>query len=127
MFHREGSPALFDTITAMCQRAEFCPRVENEPNMMQTVLSLLEAEQEVAIVPACVRTLKSNGVSFYRLQPDEVRAELVDVWKKENTSIVLRSFLDLLDANASYIRNRAELCVIKGVVKPFPESRINSS
>ena len=109
LFHREGSPVLFDTITAMCQKAGFCPRVENEPNMMQTVLSLVEAEQGVAIVPACVRNLKSNGVRFYRLQPDEVRVELVAVWKKENTSIVLRSFLESLDANALYIRKKAEL------------------
>ena len=27
LFHREGSPGLFDTITAMCQKAGFCPRV----------------------------------------------------------------------------------------------------
>jgi hypothetical protein len=36
---------LLDTITGMCQKAGFCPRVENQPNMMQTVLSLVEAEQ----------------------------------------------------------------------------------
>jgi DNA-binding transcriptional LysR family regulator len=107
LFHREGSPALFDTITAMCKRAGFCPRVENEPNMMQTVLSLVEAEQGVTIVPACVRRLCSEGVRFYRLQPDDVRVELVAAWKKENQSLVLRSFLELLDANASFIRKKA--------------------
>jgi hypothetical protein len=44
------------------------------------------------------------------LQPDEVRVELVAAWKKENPSVVLRSFLDLIDANASQIRKNAELC-----------------
>ena len=109
LFHREGSPVLFDTITGMCNKAGFCPRVENEPNMMQTVLSLVEAEQGVAIVPACVRNLRSDGVRFYRLQPDEVRVELVAAWKKENPSVVLRAFLELIDANAAQIRRKAEL------------------
>ena len=54
LFHREGAPELFDTITGMCNDAGFSPRVENEPNMMQTVLSLVEAEEGVSIVPACV-------------------------------------------------------------------------
>src|SRR5713226_3212696 len=38
------------------------PRVENQPHMLQTVLSLVEAEQGVSIVPACARNLRSNGV-----------------------------------------------------------------
>ena len=110
LFHREGAPGLFDTITGMCNDAGFSPKVENEPNMMQTVLSLVEAEEGVAIVPACVRNLRSDGVCFYRLQPDDVRIKLVAAWKKEMPSVVLRAFLDLIEANASQIRKKAELC-----------------
>jgi DNA-binding transcriptional LysR family regulator len=109
LFHRAGSPFLFDTITGMCKKAGFSPRVECEPNLMQTVLSLVEAEQGVAIVPACVRNLRSDGVRFYRVQPDDVRVELVASWKKENQTVVLRSFLDLVDASAAWIRKKAEL------------------
>jgi DNA-binding transcriptional LysR family regulator len=107
--HREGSPDMFDTITAMCHKAGFCPRVENQPNLMQTVLSLVEAEEGVSIVPACVRNLRSNGVRFYRLQPDDVRVELVAAWKKTNPSVVLHDFLELIDANVGQIRSKAEL------------------
>ena len=109
LFHREGSPGLFDTITGMCNKAGFSPRVENEPNMMQTVLSLVEAEQGVTIVPACVRNLRSDGVRFYRLQPDDVRVELLVAWKKESPSAVLRTFLELIDANAAQIRRKTEI------------------
>ncbi len=110
LFHRDGAPGLFDTITRMCNDAGFSPRVENEPNMMQTVLSLVEAEEGVSIVPACVRNLRSAGVCFYRVQPDNVRVELIAAWKKEAPSVVLRAFLDLIDANVSQIRKKAELC-----------------
>lgn len=109
LFHRDGSPGLFDTITGMCNAAGFSPRVENEPNMMQTVLSLVEAEEGVSIVPACVRNLRSDGVCFYRLDPDSVRVALMAAWKKEAPSVVLKAFLDLVDANASQIRKKAEL------------------
>lgn len=109
LFHREGAPPLFDTIIGMCNDAGFSPRVENEPNMMQTVLSLVQAEVGVSIVPACVRNLRSDAVRFYRLQPDEVRVELVAAWKKETRSVALRAFLELIDAKASLIRKKAEL------------------
>jgi hypothetical protein len=41
------------------------------------------------------------------VQPDKVRIELVAVWKKDRPSVVLRGFLDLLNANASRIRKKA--------------------
>src|ERR1700741_1165573 len=109
LFHREGYPGVFDTTTAMRQKAGFYPRVENQPKMLQTVLSLVEEEQAVSIVPACARNLRSNGVRFYRLQPDDVRIELVAAWKKEIPSVVLRAFLELIDTNAAQIRSKVEL------------------
>ncbi len=109
LFHREGYPGLFDTTIAMCQKSGFYPRVENQPNMLQSMLSLVEAEQGVSIVPACARNLRSNGVRFYRLQPDDVRVELVAAWKSANQSVVLRAFLELIDINAEQIRSKAEL------------------
>jgi DNA-binding transcriptional LysR family regulator len=109
LFHRQGAPGLFDTITGMCKDSGFSARVENEPCMMQTVLSLVEAEEGVAIVPACVRNLRSDGVRFYRLQPDNVRVALVAAWKKETPSVALSAFLDLIHANAAQIRKKAEL------------------
>jgi len=109
LFHREGAPSLFDTIMGMCKNAGFSPRVDSEHNLMQTVLSVVEAEQGVSIVPACVRNLRSDGVRFYRLQPDDVRLELVAAWKKESPSVVLSAFLDLINSNAAQIRKKAEL------------------
>jgi DNA-binding transcriptional LysR family regulator len=108
LFHRDGAPGLFDTITGMCNDAGFSPKVENEPNMMQTVLSLVEAEEGVSVVPACVRNLRNEGVCFYRLDPDNVRVALVAAWKKEAPSVALKAFLDLIDANAPQIRKKAE-------------------
>jgi len=75
---------------------------------MQTILSLVEAEEGVAIVPASTSNLRSNGVQFVRLIPDELYLDLIAAWPAGEGSIVLRSFLHFLDANAEAIRRKAE-------------------
>lgn len=84
------------------------PRVENQPSNSEALLSLVEAEHGVSVVPACARHLRSNGVRFYRLQPDDVRVEPVAAWKTVNPSVVPRAFLELIDTNADHIRNKSE-------------------
>lgn len=109
LFHRQGAPYVFDTIVGACTAQGFSPRVENEPNSMQAVLSLVEAEEGVAIVPAATRNLGSDRVQFARLQPDNIRLDLIAAWPVGQPSVVLQNFLDFLDRNAESIRTKAEL------------------
>jgi len=109
LFHRKGAPAVFDTIVGACRSQGFSPRVENEPNSMQTILSLVEAEEGVAIVPASSSSLRSNGVQFIRLVPGNLYLDLIVAWPLGESSAVLRTFLDFLTANEDAIRAKAEL------------------
>jgi DNA-binding transcriptional LysR family regulator len=77
---------------------------------MQTILSLVEAEEGVGIVPASTSNLRSNGVQFVRLVPD-LYLDLIAVWPIGEPSVVLRTFLDFLSANADAIRAKAELAL----------------
>ena len=108
LFHRQGAPAVFDTIVGACRSQGFSPRVENEPNSMQTTLSLVEAEEGIAVVPASTSNLRSNGVQFVRLVPD-LYLDLIVAWQLGEPSVVVRGFLDFLSANADSIRAKAEL------------------
>jgi DNA-binding transcriptional LysR family regulator len=110
LFHRQGAPAVFDTIVGACRAQGFSPRVENEPNSMQTTLSLVEAEEGIAIVPASTSNLRSNGVQFVRLVPD-LYLDLIVAWQLGEPSVVVRGFLDFLSANADSIRAKAELAL----------------
>jgi DNA-binding transcriptional LysR family regulator len=110
LFHRKGAPAVFDTIVGACRSQGFSPRVENEPNSMQTILSLVEADEGVAIVPASTSILRSHGVRFVRLVPD-LYLDLIAVWPIGEPSAVLRTFLDFLNTNADAIRAKAELAL----------------
>jgi DNA-binding transcriptional LysR family regulator len=78
---------------------------------MQTILSLVEAEEGVAIVPASTSNLRSSGVQFVRLVPDSLYLDLIVAWPLGETSVVLRTFLDFLSANADAIRAKAELAL----------------
>jgi DNA-binding transcriptional LysR family regulator len=110
LFHRQGAPGVFDTIVGACRSQGFSPQVENEPNSMQTILSLVEADEGVAIVRASISNLRSNGVQFVRLVPD-LHLDLIVAWSRGETSVILRTFLDFLNANTDAIRAKAELAL----------------
>ena len=104
LFHRAGAPELFDAIVGLCSGAGFTPRVVNEADMMQTVLTLVEAGEGVTLVPACVSNLRGNGVVLRPVQPDTVRIPLMMVWPEDRESRALQSFLDLVREQAETIR-----------------------
>jgi len=105
-FQRTSSPETFDTIVRVCNDNGFSPRLYHELNNMNSVLATVEAGEGVAIVPATAETLRPDNISFYRLQPDEVRIDFVAAWQKKEPSIALKSFLELLDAELPVIREK---------------------
>lgn len=109
LFHREGFPGLFDSIIGLCNERGFSPNIDDEPDMMQTALSLVAAEQGVSIVPACARNLRFDGVQLLRVLPDHIRAELLIAWPKASRSTVLQSFLDLVEKNSKNIASKTRL------------------
>src|SRR5258708_3148410 len=106
IFQRASSPEVFDTIVRVCNDNGFSPRLHNELNNMHSVLSTVEAGEGVAIVPASARNLSGDNISFVRLQPDDVRIDLVAVWRKREPSIALKTFLELLDEELPTIRKK---------------------
>jgi DNA-binding transcriptional LysR family regulator len=54
LYCREGAPEIFDAIVAMCQRAKFSPKLSDSPESWQAMLTMVEAAEGIALVPACV-------------------------------------------------------------------------
>jgi hypothetical protein len=73
---------------------------------MHSVLATVEAEEGVAIVSASARNLRADNVTFFRLQPDDVRIDFVATWKKKGPSVALKQFLELLDEELPAIRQK---------------------
>jgi DNA-binding transcriptional LysR family regulator len=106
VFQRSSSPAVFDTIVRVCNDNGFSPRLQNELNNMNSVLATVEAGEGVAIIPASARNLRADNVSFFRLQPDDVRIDFVAAWQKKEPSIPLKLFLQLLEEELPSIREK---------------------
>lgn len=106
VFQRSSSPEVFDTIVRVCNDNGFSPRLQNELNNMNSVLATVEAGEGVAIIPASARNLRADNVSFFRLEPDDVRLDFVAAWQKSNPSVALKLFLRLLEEELSSIRKK---------------------
>jgi len=107
-FHRKGAPALFDEVVATCRRAGFSPRIVNEPNFMATVMTLVESELGVSLVPRCVRSLNRPKVVIRPIAPKSARIPLCVVWRKSASNPTLAAFLDILRAAMPAIRTQME-------------------
>jgi len=99
LYARENAPDLFDAIIALCRRAKFSPRIVDSPGLWQSVLTMVEAGEGISLVPACVRHLRSNGVTFKSLRNRGCIVEVVLAWRDDDPDAIRDSFLDLLRAN----------------------------
>jgi len=99
LYAREGAPEMFDAIVAICKRAKFCPRIAASPTLWQSVLTMVEAGEGVALVPACVQELSSDGVFFHPLHDRGCYMDLVLAWRRDEPSAIRDDFLDLLRKN----------------------------
>lgn len=93
---REELPDLFDMIVGLCRRARFSPRVADTPALWQSVLTLVEAGVGVAIVPACVQHLRSQGVTFHKLRDRGCAVDVILAWRHLDANATRDGFLNLL-------------------------------
>ena len=96
LYARESAPELFDAIIAMCRKAKFSPNIVDAPRLWQSVLTMVEAAEGVALVPACVQHLRSNGVSFRPLRDKKCRVDVVLAWRQSDPDAIRDGFLNLL-------------------------------
>jgi DNA-binding transcriptional LysR family regulator len=93
---RRANPGLFDSIVAMCAREGFSPQIANTSATWSGVLTLVEAGEGIALVPAAVKNLRIRGLAFRPLGPGALSVGLAAVWNPRNEGPVLMEFLRLL-------------------------------
>jgi DNA-binding transcriptional LysR family regulator len=97
-FHRKGAPGLFDEVIGVCRRAGFGPRIIHEPNLMATVMTLVESGLGVSLIPRCVRTLNRPQVVIRKIAPKSAPIPLCVIWRKSAHNPAQAAFLDILRA-----------------------------
>jgi DNA-binding transcriptional LysR family regulator len=108
LFHRIGAPSVFDEITALCRRAGFSPQVTVEPNLLSTVITLVESGLGVSLVPGCARSLSQKSVAFRPLAKRSRPIPLCVAWPRAIDSPALQVFLEVLHSQESMIKKEME-------------------
>ena len=96
---RASNPLLFDSILTLCAAEGFSPTIANTSTTWSGVLTLVEAGEGVALVPAGVRHLRTRGLVFCDLQPAVLFLGLSAVWNPRHVGPALEAFLQLLQEN----------------------------
>jgi DNA-binding transcriptional LysR family regulator len=96
IFPRAISPGLYDAIMAVFRAAGITPAIEQEAIQMQTIVSLVSAGMGIALVPQSVGNLRRPGVEYRPLAQATPLVETGLAWRRDNTSPVLKGFLDLM-------------------------------
>jgi len=92
---RRESMGLHDTVLAGCRQAGFVPRLAHTPSLIGTVLSYVEAEAGLGVVPESVMVPGTPGLCFVPLTPAH-SVPLVLVWREDADAPPVRRFRELL-------------------------------
>ena len=99
VFPRAISPALYDAIVSVFRDAGITPEIGQQAIQMQTIVGLVSAGMGMALVPQSVSNLMRPGVEYRALADTGPLVETGLAWRRDNTSPVLRGFLELLNKN----------------------------
>ncbi len=104
MTERRSNPVLWDAIAALFADEGMPQIVANTSTTWSGVLTLVEAGEGVALVPAGVRHLRTRGLAFCRLRPETLFLGLSAVWNPRRVGPALEGFLRLLEENKERIQ-----------------------
>jgi DNA-binding transcriptional LysR family regulator len=93
---RYQGAGLRDKIVEHCRQAGFEPKVVQEAWLMQTTVSLVAGGIGVTLVPASLQNLQRAGVVYKYVEGLSPEIELGVVWRRGDTSSVLRAFLGVV-------------------------------
>lgn len=96
--NRHESPQGFDKTMQVCNTYGFSPRIVNTPNLVQTVLVLIEANMGIALLPSSIREYAGPNLAFL---PLDIEASLRDydivaAWKVGNNNPSLKYLIDII-------------------------------
>jgi DNA-binding transcriptional LysR family regulator len=88
----------YEKIITLCREAGFEPKINPTVTVtgVVTLLSLVAAGMGVSILPNHVQTLQREGVVYRSLQSTTLNRRIAIVWRQEDSSIVLRQFLKVV-------------------------------
>ncbi len=104
--NRHVAVTMHDHIIFLCQKAGFSPKVVQQVDHVQFMLSLIASNVGLSLLPKRVTMLPREGVAFRPLRPPIPKIALGMIYQRENRPAIVDGFLNV-------VRN----------VFPYPPSR----
>ncbi len=101
---RRSNQPLYDAVASAFAERNLPHVVANTSGTWAGVLTLVEAGEGMALVPSGVRQLRTRGLRFCRLRPEELFLGLAAVWNPRRAGPALEAFLQLLQENRERIQ-----------------------
>jgi DNA-binding transcriptional LysR family regulator len=106
VYRRHSGPGLYDAIIAACHAAGFSPLVGQEAPRIVSTLNLVAAGLGLSIVPASLRRMHMDGVTYRDLTGDaQPSAPLLLATRRGDVSPAVRQFLTLVRRTAKLFRD----------------------
>jgi DNA-binding transcriptional LysR family regulator len=95
MIPRHLAPGFYDQLIGLCARSGFTPKVGQEAHSMQIIVSLISAGLGISLVPASMENFQRKGVVYRPIKP-ATTTDLAVMWRPDDPSPALRSFLEVV-------------------------------
>ncbi len=96
LFPNRGRPSLADEVVALCRAEGFEPQVSQETSDVLSCIALVATGFGISLVPTSTTNLKLSGIRYLPLMEPAPAVELNCMYRKADTSPILRAFLDIL-------------------------------
>jgi DNA-binding transcriptional LysR family regulator len=93
LFPRPKLPTLYDGIIGACRAAGFEPVVGQIAPQIASIVTLVAAEQGVAILPASMSQLQVAGVAYRPIMGQAPMARIALAYRRGETSAIVRNFV----------------------------------
>jgi DNA-binding transcriptional LysR family regulator len=93
---RRNGASYYDTVIHICHQSGYYPQIALEAPEILTIVAFVSAGIGISLVPASFQEQQNNGVVYRKLEGGDVSLEMGFIWKKNNETQVLRTFLDMV-------------------------------
>ncbi len=95
---RSSEPIVRDAFISLCHSAGFSPKIALEAGQVQTVLGLVASGMGVCLLPDFIKNIRRPGVQYIPLSGSPPEVKLAVVWRSDNPSILVKSFVNVIES-----------------------------
>ncbi len=99
---RSSEPVVRDAFISLCHSAGFSPKIAQEAGQVQTVLGLVASGLGVCLLPDFIKNIRRPGVQYIPLSGSPPEVKLAVVWRSDNASILVKSFVNLIESYSNF-------------------------